>query len=51
MSAIHRELPDQPGLSGVIKHNFPKTMEVDGVRVWQCGANAATASVCILELG
>ncbi len=44
--AIGGRLPEERGLGGVSPDNFPKRMEVDWVRVWQCGADAASTQRC-----
>ncbi|WP_114520907.1 glycoside hydrolase family 16 protein [Altererythrobacter sp. ZODW24] len=42
--AIGGKLPEERGLGGVSGEGFPKQMEVDWVRVWQCADDAA--SIC-----
>lgn len=44
--AIGGGLPEGRALGGVSNADFPKRMEVDWVRVWQCGADAATDQGC-----
>ncbi|MGB3794773.1 MAG: glycoside hydrolase family 16 protein [Alteraurantiacibacter sp.] len=44
--AIGGGLPEGRGSGGVSSDNFPKRMEVDWVRVWQCGADAASTRAC-----
>lgn len=47
--AVGGRLPEERALRGVDDSGFPKQMAVDWVRVWQCGADPATARSCILE--
>ncbi len=44
--AIGGGLPEGRALMGVSEDNFPKRMEIDWVRVWQCDADAATGRGC-----
>jgi len=44
--AIGGRWPESAALGGVSSENFPKRMEVDWVRVWQCDADAATGQGC-----
>lgn len=44
--AIGGGLPEGRGLGGVSNADFPKRMEVDWIRVWQCDADAATGQGC-----
>ena len=44
--AIGGGLPEGRALMGVSEENFPKRMEIDWVRVWQCDADAATGRGC-----
>ncbi len=44
--AIGGGLPEGRGLGGVSEEGFPKQMEVDWVRVWQCGDDAASVANC-----
>ncbi|MEL1251373.1 glycoside hydrolase family 16 protein [Aurantiacibacter gilvus] len=44
--AIGGGLPEGRALMGVAEDNFPKRMEIDWVRVWQCEADAATGRGC-----
>ena len=44
--AIGGGLPEGRGLGGVSEDGFPKRMEVDWVRVWQCDAGASEAGSC-----
>ncbi|MFB0612688.1 glycoside hydrolase family 16 protein [Aurantiacibacter poecillastricola] len=44
--AIGGRWPEGAALGGVSTVDFPKRMEVDWVRVWQCGADAATGRGC-----
>lgn len=44
--AIGGGLPEGRALMGVSEDNFPKRMEIDWVRVWQCEADAATGRGC-----
>lgn len=44
--AIGGGLPEERGLGGVSNANFPKTLEVDWVRVWQCDADFASGKGC-----
>ena len=46
--AIGGGLPEERALGGVDESGFPKTMEVDWVRVWQCGEDRDTGTACIL---
>ena len=47
--AIGGGLPEERGLGGVAEEGFPKEMEVDWVRVWQCEADPATGKACPVE--
>ncbi|WP_234032171.1 glycoside hydrolase family 16 protein [Parerythrobacter jejuensis] len=47
--AIGGGLPEERALGGVSPDGFPKQMEIDWVRVWQCGPDPATGSGCVLE--
>ncbi|MWV29034.1 glycoside hydrolase family 16 protein [Aurantiacibacter rhizosphaerae] len=44
--AVGGGLPESRGLGGVSAADFPKRMEVDWVRVWQCGADASSTRAC-----
>ena len=44
--AIGGGLSEERGLKGVDEGGFPKTMEVDWVRVWQCAPAAASERSC-----
>jgi len=44
--AIGGGLPEGRALGGVSNADFPKRMEVDWIRVWQCDADAATGQGC-----
>lgn len=44
--AVGGGLPEGRALGGVLAEDFPKRMEVDWVRVWQCGEDPATAETC-----
>ena len=44
--AIGGGLPEERGLGGVDESGFPKRMEVDWVRVWQCPPEIASEPVC-----
>ena len=44
--AIGGNWPESTALGGVSSENFPKRMEIDWVRVWQCGGDAATGHAC-----
>jgi len=46
--AIGGGLPEERALGGVDETGFPKTMEIEWVRVWQCEADPDTAKACIL---
>lgn len=45
--AIGGGLPEGRALGGVDERGYPKTMEVDWVRVWQCAADPSTGKACI----
>lgn len=45
--AIGGGLPEGRALGGVDESGFPKSMEIDWVRVWQCAADPATGRACI----
>lgn len=47
--AIGGGLPEGRGLGGVSSDGFPKRMEIDWIRVWQCGADPATGRGCTGE--
>ncbi|GAA0265133.1 glycoside hydrolase family 16 protein [Alteraurantiacibacter aestuarii] len=47
--AIGGGLPERRGLGGVSRENFPKAMEIDWVRVWQCGSDPASPDTCAIE--
>lgn len=47
--AIGGGLPEERGLGGVDESGFPKSLEVDWVRVWQCQPEAASAASCTGE--
>ncbi|GLR48349.1 glycoside hydrolase family 16 protein [Sphingomonas astaxanthinifaciens] len=44
--AIGGHLPEGRGVKGVDPTGFPKAMEVDWVRVWQCAADPGTGRAC-----
>lgn len=44
--AIGGGLPEERGAGGVDESGFPKTLEIDWVRVWQCSNNALGGSHC-----
>ncbi|PKB14504.1 beta-glucanase (GH16 family) [Novosphingobium kunmingense] len=44
--AIGGRLAEQRGLRGISTDGFPKRMEVDWVRVWQCAADRDTGRAC-----
>lgn len=44
--AIGGNWPESTALGGVSIQGFPKQMEIDWVRVWQCEADAATGRGC-----
>lgn len=44
--AIGGRWPEENALTGISEDNFPKRMEVDWVRVWQCDADPATGRGC-----
>jgi beta-glucanase (GH16 family) len=44
--AVGGNWPESTGLRGVSNDGFPKRMEVDWVRVWQCDADPATGRGC-----
>lgn len=44
--AIGGTLPEGRGLGGVESASFPKRLEIDWVRVWQCGADPVTGRGC-----
>ena len=47
--AIGGGLPEERGLGGVSDEGFPKRMEVDWVRVWQCSPDATGPNGCARE--
>ena len=47
--AVGGAWPESNALGGVEDSGFPKQMEVDWVRVWQCDADAATGQGCVGE--
>ncbi|TNE35141.1 MAG: glycoside hydrolase family 16 protein [Alphaproteobacteria bacterium] len=47
--AIGGRLPEGRALGGVSEEGFPKRMEVDWVRVWQCGEDVATGKACVRD--
>ncbi|WP_235901104.1 glycoside hydrolase family 16 protein [Pontixanthobacter aquaemixtae] len=47
--AVGGKLPEERGLGGVSPAGFPKEMEIDWVRVWQCEADTATGKACPVE--
>ena len=44
--AVGGKLSEERGLKGVDESGYPKTMEVDWVRVWQCPDAASSADAC-----
>lgn len=44
--AIGGGLPEGRALKGVSEEDFPKQLEVDWVRVWQCDKRSASAETC-----
>lgn len=46
--AIGGGLPEERALGGVDESGFPKSMEVDWVRVWQCADDRDKGTACIL---
>lgn len=44
--AIGGGLPEERGLGGVDESGFPKTLEVDWVRVWQCRPEGVSGKIC-----
>ena len=44
--AVGGKWPEETGEGGVDETNFPKTFEIDWVRVWQCGDGKADAAKC-----
>nr|WP_082126371.1 glycoside hydrolase family 16 protein [Aurantiacibacter marinus] len=44
--AVGGNWPESAGLGGISTNGFPKIMEVDWVRVWQCDADAASGLGC-----
>ena len=44
--AVGGNWPENTSLGGVSEEGFPKRMEVDWVRVWQCDADRATGRGC-----
>lgn len=44
--AVGGGLPEERGLGGVDETGFPKTLEVDWVRVWQCQPSGASGASC-----
>lgn len=49
--AIGGGLPEERALGGVDASGFPKRMEVDWVRVWQCAEDRDRGTACILGEG
>ncbi|MGQ7830455.1 glycoside hydrolase family 16 protein [Altererythrobacter sp. Z27] len=47
--AIGGGLAERRGLGGVSDAGFPKRMEIDWVRVWQCSEDKATGKACIRD--
>ncbi len=45
--AIGGGLPERRGLGGVDMNDFPKNLEIDWVRVWQCGEQGNSDSACL----
>lgn len=45
--AIGGKLPEGRAQGGVSEKHFPKVMEVDWVRVWQCSGQSVTAEGCV----
>ena len=44
--AIGGKLPEGRGVGGISKEGFPKTMEIDWVRVWKCSDEALGGANC-----
>ncbi len=49
--AIGGGLPEERGLGGISEEGFPKTFEVDWVRVWNCNTEVATDGSCPIRKG
>jgi beta-glucanase (GH16 family) len=47
--AIGGGLPERRAMGGVSSDDFPKRMEIDWIRIWQCDADPATGRGCIGE--
>lgn len=46
--AVGGKLPESRALGGVSAEGFPKQLEVDWVRIWQCEDRSASANTCDL---
>ena len=47
--AVGGKWPEEEGVGGLDQTGFPKTFEIDYVRVWQCGDGLADAANCTGE--
>lgn len=47
--AIGGKLPEERGVGGVSEEGFPKELQIDWVRVWQCDSDLVTHGTCSIE--